>query len=895
MKIIFNISYHTSRGQKLSLIGSVPQLGSWIPSLAVDMNYTGGGNWQLQVDIPKEITCIEYKYILTINNTQIFEEWDKKHRVCLDGKSDCYRLYDCWQVRPDNLAFYSSAFTKSIFARSGESHPHAVYSGRKYCLKVMAPRVEKYQSIGITGNQAALGDWNPERSPLLCCNESPEWYIELDANEVSIPFEYKFFVWDNNHRQLAYWESGENRKEDRAIANSGESVIVNGMAFKDDIPPWKCAGTVIPVFSLRSSGSFGVGDLGDLRLFIDWIKKTHQRIIQVLPMNDTTNTHTWLDSYPYSSISVYALHPMYIDLAAMGELNDEQRAAWYKDKQKELNSKDFVDYEEVNRCKLSYCREYFEQEQGSLLKQETFNTFIAKNEEWLMPYAAYCYLRDKNKTADFERWGQYAVYDEVSVKKLAGRKSEAYREILFSYYLQYVLHTQFKAVSGYARRQGVVLKGDLPIGVNRTSVEVWKEPGYFNMEGQAGAPPDDFSAIGQNWRFPTYNWEVMEKDGFAWWKSRFKKMDEYFDCFRIDHILGFFRIWEIPVEYTQGLCGHFNPALPLSKEDMERYGFRLDEARFTKPRINKRFIPELFGEYAATATTAYLMQPDSDSFVLKPVCDTQQKIRRIFEGKNDKASAKIQEGLCMIANEVLFIQDPHEPSKYHPRISADRSYVYQELEPSARKAFDHLYWDFFYHRHEGFWKARAYKKLIPLATSTEMLICGEDLGMIPQSVPEVMGNLRILSLEIERMPKSPNSEFADLLSLPYYSVCTTSTHDMPPLRNWWKEDKQKTQRYYNFILQRHGEPPEDCTAELAMQIIGNHLAASSMLALVPLQDWFAIEDSVKRLDIGDERINIPAISDHYWRYRMHISLEELMASDKLNNKIIALISSAGRR
>ena len=675
----------------------------------------------------------------------------------------------------------------------------------------------------------------------------------------------------------------------------GETVVISGLSFRDDLPLWRCAGSVIPVFSLRSERSFGVGDLGDLRMLVDWVKKTRQRIIQVLPMNDTTTTHTWTDSYPYSAISIYALHPMYVDLTALGKLQEPERAAFYEEKRKELNAKDEVDYEAVQEYKMAYCREFFAQEGNKILGSREFKEFLERNEAWLMPYAAYCFLRDSYGTSDFSRWQGNSMYNRTRAKALCREGSNAWPAISFTYFMQFVLHSQFKAVSEYARKNGIVLKGDLPIGVSRTSVEVWTEPKYFNMGGQAGAPPDDFSTEGQNWGFPTYNWEAMEKDNFSWWKRRFAKLSDYFDCFRIDHILGFFRIWEVPCEYVQGLCGHFNPALPLSKEEIEQYGMSFNELRFTTPHIKSCFLPELFGENVPFVIDTYLARSSSEYYVLKPFCDTQQKIETLFAGREDEVSKRIKKGLFSIANEVLFLRDPKESGKFHPRISASQSYLYRELSSSDRYAFDQLYWHFFYHRHNDFWKEQAFKRLTPLVSSTDMLVCGEDLGMIPASVPEVMNKLQIFSLEIERMPKTPQREFTDLLNLPYHSVCTTSTHDMSPLRSWWKEDPEKTQRYYHTVLKREGDAPEECSAEIATQIVLNHLNSRSMLAIIPLQDWFAMDDSIKREDCEAERINVPADSRHYWRYRMHITLERLLEADGLNNKIISLIKESGRK
>ncbi|MDR2810675.1 MAG: 4-alpha-glucanotransferase [Tannerellaceae bacterium] len=894
MKVSFHINFHTVWGQKLCVVGSIPELGAWETALAKEMNYLEDGNWALTLDVAPDTKDIEYRYFLKVNEAPVFEEWEKNHHITLNKPFHTYTLYDYWQTRPANTAFYSSAFTQSLFAHPYDSE-QGMNSRKKFVIKISAPRVETNQSLAITGNQECIGLWAPEKALTMNCRTFPEWYVELDAGDIRFPLEYKFLVLDTDTRALAYWEPDENRTLHLPPQMEDEMVCVSGLSFRDNLPPWRTAGTVVPVFSLRSTGSFGVGDLGDLHLFIDWIRKTGQRIVQVLPVNDTTATHTWTDSYPYNAVSIYALHPMYINLPRMGRLNNPEQAAFFAGKQKELNRLEEVDYEAVMHCKMDYCRHFFEQEGTQWLESKEFANFFSHNREWLIPYAVYAYLRDAYQTANFSKWGRDAVYNKARAMALCRKDSEAYPRISFTFFLQFVLHTQFKAVSDYARKHGVVLKGDLPIGVNRNSADVWTEPAYFHLNGQAGAPPDDFSVTGQNWTFPTYNWDKMEKNRFIWWKKRFAHLSEYFDCLRIDHILGFFRIWEIPPEYTEGLCGHFNPALPLSVEEIEQYGVLFNKSRFTTPHIHQKHLPELFGQWTNEVTATCLAQSSSQHFVLKSFCNTQVKIEDLFRGKTDEASLCKKNGLLHIANEVLFLQDPYQRDKFHPRISAAQSFLYRELSNSDQYAFNHLYWDFFYRRHSNFWKEQAYKRLTPLIDSTRMLVCGEDLGMIPESVPEVISKLQILSLEIERMPKQVNLEFSDMKHLPYLSVCTTSTHDMSPLRCWWHEDREKTQRYYNQVLQHAGEAPGECTPEIAARIIGNHLNVPSMLAIIPLQDWLAMDDYLKRKDYKTERINVPAHAVHYWRYRMHVAIEELLKADTLNEQIASLVKSSGRK
>jgi 4-alpha-glucanotransferase len=857
------------------------------------MDYVGDGNWLLSIDVDPGVKVIEYRYFMRVNDRQVFEEWENNHRIRLDRDVHTYTLFDYWQTRPANIAFYSSAFTGNVFAHAPHPCERIMKGGKKLTIKISAPRLERNQSLAITGNGKCMGEWNPKKALILNCDTFPEWYIDIDAGKISYPLEYKFLVLDTDTRELAYWEQDANRVLVLPEQAEGETVCVSGLCFRDNLPNWRGAGSVVPLFSLRSNDSFGVGDLGDLRLFIDWVKKTGQQIIQILPVNDTTATHTWTDSYPYSAVSIYALHPIYVSLTRMGALKDSVKASSFAAARDELNRLDEVDYEAVMTCKMSYCRLFFEQEGKLWLETGAFADFFSRNRDWLMPYAVYSYFRDMYKTADFAQWGKDAAYSKAKVQRLCGKDSDAWPEIAFTFFLQFVLDAQFAEVSAYARSKGVILKGDLPIGVNRNSVEVWMEPQYFNLNEQAGAPPDDFSATGQNWSFPTYNWDRMEKDGFGWWKKRFAKLSDYFDCFRIDHILGFFRIWEIPMEYVDGLCGHFNPAMPFSKEEIEQYGLVFNEGRFTMPRIHRRYLDELFGESAGEVADVYLTRSSEAHFVLKPFCNTQKKIMSLLAGGDEASQAK-KRGLSLIASEVLFLRDPYRKDRFHPRISASQSYIYNELDNSERYAFDHLYWDFFYRRHSGFWKAQAYKRLSPLIVSTKMLVCGEDLGMIPDSVPEVMNKLQALSLEIGRMSKASNREFADLRYLPYLSVCTTSTHDMPPIRSWWEEDRARSERYYNSVLNIPGKAPDECTADIASRIISDHLKAPSMLAIIPIQDWMAVSDTLRREDCKAERINVPADTTHYWRYRMHVTIEDLLKADGLNGEITSLLTLSGR-
>lgn len=899
MEIVFNINYHTVWGQRLLITGACTALGDGALHAAKEMHFIGEGVWRLAVTLPDTLKELKYKYIIEhADGSRTSEDQRLTHHLLFDPDVHTYELYDHWQLMPDRM-FYTSAFTKNIFARrdpegmGDDTHlPADAGDWQLLRFQLAAPAIKPGQTVAITGNQPCLGNWDPARAQPLSDAGFPTWTFEANAAEITFPLIYKYIAIDRDTNELGYWETGENRLIHPPLKKDS-SLLATDFPLRAPETHWKGCGTVIPVFSLRSDDSFGIGDIGDLKKLIDWCRNTGQHVIQVLPMNDTTRSHTWKDSYPYSAISIYALHPLYLNIPMMGRLHDPQREAYYRDLQETLNAPEALDYETVEKHKTAYYREYFEQEKENIFKKADFNAFIAQNSSWLVPYAAFSYLRDKNKTAVFEEWGEFARYDRGKLEAFGQPTHEAYDEMMYLFFIQYTLHQQFETISTYARTNHVVLKGDIPIGVNRESVETWTEPGYFNMKAQSGAPPDDFSETGQNWSFPTYNWETMEKDGFTWWKKRFRNLNQFFDCIRIDHILGFFRIWEIPSDTIDGLCGHFRPALPLSVEAIEAYGLTFDK-RWTKPRIHVQFLAEIFGENAPDNLYNHLVYCDSEHLILNDTCSTQRKIAMLFHAYDDPKTRQSRNGLMHIANEMLFLEDPYQPNCYHPRICAYKSYVYRELSPENREAFDRLYYDFYFRRHNAFWKKTALNRLTPLIDSTDMLVCGEDLGMIPASVHEVMSQLQICSLELERMSKVADREFSDVYTLPYYSVCTTSTHDMTPLRAWWKEDRGKTQRYYNHILRREGEAPEDCTPEIAGQIIRNHLQGSSMLTILPLQDWLATDKQLQHPDACAERINTPSDPDNNWCYRMHITLETLLHAVGFNQKIADMITESKR-
>lgn len=889
MTVSFNIEYRTSWGEEVRIAGLLPE--------SIPMHTTDGIYWtaDVELEVPKEGMTINYSYQIEQNQIIIRKEWDSfPRRLFLSGNSKKkYQIKDCWKNIPEQLYYYSSAFTEALLAHPDRAEIPPCHR-KGLVIKAYAPRINKDYCLAICGNQKALGNWDPDKAIPMSDANFPEWQIELDASKLKFPLEYKFILYHKEEKKADCWENNPNRYLADPELKTNETLVISDRYAYFDIPVWKGAGIAIPVFSLKSENSFGVGDFGDLKRMIDWAVSTQQKVIQILPINDTTMTHAWTDSYPYNSISIYAFHPMYADIKQMGTLKDKSAAAKFNKKQKELNGLPAMDYEAVNQTKWEYFRLIFKQEGEKVLASGEFGEFFDANKEWLQPYAVFSYLRDAFQTPNFREWPRHSVYNAQDIEKMCRPESVDYPHIALYYYIQFHLHLQLVAATKYAREHGVVLKGDIPIGISRNSVEAWTEPYCFNLNGQAGAPPDDFSVNGQNWGFPTYNWDVMEKDGYRWWMKRFQKMSEYFDAYRIDHILGFFRIWEIPMHAVHGLLGQFIPSIPMSREEIESYGLPFRE-EYLIPYIHESFLGQVFGPHTDYVKQTFLLPAETPGvYHMKPEFTTQREVESFFAGKNDENSLWIRDGLYTLISDVLFVPDTKEKDKYHPRIGIQRDFIFRSLNEQEQNAFNRLYDQYYYHRHNEFWRQQAMKKLPQLTQSTRMLVCGEDLGMIPDCVSSVMNDLRILSLEIQRMPKNPMHEFGYLNEYPYRSVCTISTHDMSTLRGWWEEDYLQTQRYYNTMLGHYGTAPTVATPELCEEVVRNHLKSNSILCILSLQDWLSIDGKWRNPNVQEERINVPANPRNYWRYRMHLTLEQLMKAEELNDKIRELIKYTGR-
>lgn len=630
----------------------------------------------------------------------------------------------------------------------------------------------------LCGGIPSVGSWTPEQGLPLTLTRCG-YTVELSVDQ---PFDYKLVL---KHPDGTYqWEEGDNRHY-----TPGSTCL--SLTYED--PPLfthlaapevkQLEGTALPIFSLRTDRSYGIGDLGDAVEFVHWLKTVGQQIFQFLPIYDTSFTGTAKDTYPYNAITTFGIHPIYLDVRRLPYyLTQKERRAW-EQRAEVLNTLPQVDYPAVLQLKtevISACFDEWLDRSGD--RSEAFLLFCDQYKKALIPYCIFCSIRDENPGLPVEAYPPFSDYSEQI------RQSNCPDPRLLRYaYIQYQLYRQLEELHSYAQKVGILLKGDLPIGVGRNSVDAWLHPEYFHLDREAGSPPDVFSADGQNWGFPTYDWEAIARDDYSWWQERFSGMEAYISMIRVDHILGFFRIWSIPADDSRSIQGHYVPALGYAREEVE--------------------------------------------------------------------------GL-----ESFFVRD--DEGHYHPLLVPEVHAGFGALPHEERIRLSSMRDDYYHRRNEDLWRSTAYHRLSGVLRSTDLLICAEDLGVLPQTIHEVLEALDLVTLEVLRMPKKSGTTFVRPQDLPSLSVLTTSTHDTSSLRAWWQElsDDQHDELAFLYGFQDDVSPAG---------LVRSLRKMSSRLLILPLQDWCVLTGYGSEVPPEKERINDPADPHHIWDYRMPGTINDL--------------------
>ena len=886
MNIAFTLYYATRFGENVFLHLSQDGVAREIP-----LSYIDAHTWSVSVNCTPH--AFSYHYSIQNSSGQILRE-ELPVRTCSLAKyanAPYLHIIDRW-----NLASFPEHF---LFNKIWNIHQPPIASESLHLnlsschrFEIRVPLYPPHWALGLMRPNS--DDWIPMHRAAAGL-----WQVNLDVSALSHgvgSFEYHYGIFDTSTNTCIHTET-----QSRQIRIDGETLdgaftIVHDLGYEASSDwLWRSAGVAIPVFSLRSEHALGSGEFADLKLLGDWAQQVGVSLLQLLPINDSTVNYSWDDQYPYSAISVYALHPQYLSIHDLPYALPGIDAEVFEAARARLNALETIDFESMITLKWRLIRSIFNAHLDEILADEALQQFIVNN-DWLKPYAVFCVLRERFGTLDFSLWQNFAQYDFNATQAFFDATHPQYLETLLHCFVQYHLHLQLSDAVDYVHDLGIALKGDLPIGIRRHSVDTWVTPDLFAMDFQAGAPPDMFTELGQNWEFPLYDWARMRADGYQWWGKRMSALAQYFDAMRIDHVLGFFRIWCVPVGSTQGLLGYFSPALGVSSAEFIARGIDFDAQRYCQPFITTEILKTLFGTESTEIVAEYL-QPnatDASRYQFKQAFDTQLKIVEFFR---DEPNPDLEQKLLTLHAEVLFIAESVGENNaqvvYHPRFNVNKTQSYQALDIRTQAKLFALYVDYFFVRQEALWRENGLEKLPALKNASDMLICAEDLGLVPACVPDVLHELGITALKIQRAP-SDDTEFSDPLRADYLNVVTTSSHDSSTLRQWWCESPKLTQRYYEKQLGQADDAPAQLTPELATEIIAQHLNSPAMLAIFPLQDLLATSAHLVPADPNIERINNPANPKHRWNYRMSIGLEKLILAHEWNEKVRELIGRAQR-
>nr|XP_043619388.1 4-alpha-glucanotransferase DPE2 isoform X2 [Erigeron canadensis] len=909
VNVRFRIPYYTQWGQSLVVCGSEPMLGSGNVKKGILLTPFHEGEeliWAGSLTVPVGFQS-EYSYYVVDDEKNVIR-WEVGHKRKLalpDGVENgkVVEFHDLWLNGSDGLPF-KSAFKNVIFCKSSSlaiekplgmvqnklDHEDSVIVQFKICC----PNIAEGTSIYVIGSLGELGRWKVHDGLKLNYAGESVWEGDCVVPKGAFPLKYKYCKYGKNGNfSLEY---GSNREVSVDISASGPNYVILSDGMMREMP-WRGAGVAIPMFSVRSEDDVGVGEFLDLKLVVDWAVASGFHLLQLLPINDTSVHKMWWDSYPYSSLSVFALHPLYLRLQALSQSIPDDVNQEIQRAKKELDGKD-VDYEATMATKLSIAKRIFDLEKDLILNSSSFKIFMSENAEWLKPYAAFCFLRDFFGSSDHSNWGTFTHFSKAKLEKLVSKDSFHYDIICFHYYIQYHLHLQLSEAAEYAKEKGVVLKGDLPIGVDRNSVDTWVNPNLFRMTTSTGAPPDYFDKNGQNWGFPTYNWEEMSKDNYAWWRARLSQMANYFTAYRIDHILGFFRIWELPEHAVTGLVGKFRPSIPLSQEELEKEGI-WDFDRLSKPYILQEFLQEKFGPSWIVVASHFMNEFQKNRYEFKDDCNTEKKIAAKLKSLVEKSlllesEEKLRRDLFDLLQNIVLIRDPEDARSFYPRFNLEDTLSFKDLDDYSKNILRRLYYDYYFRRQETLWRQNAMKTLPALLNSSDMLACGEDLGLIPSCVHPVMQELGLIGLRIQRMPSEADLEFGIPSQYDYMTVCAPSVHDCSTLRAWWEEDEDRRRSFFKTMVGSDSLPPKQCIPEIAYFVLRQHVEAPSMWAIFPLQDLLALKEEYTTRPATEETINDPTNPKHYWRFRVHVTIESLLKDTELTTTIKGLVRGSAR-
>lgn len=648
-------------------------------------------------------------------------------------------------------------------------------------------------------------------------------------------------------------------------------------------------GTAVPVSALRSRESCGIGEFADLVPFADVCRRMGIDMIQILPVNDTG-----VHSSPYSALSAFALHPNYLridDLPDWERVPDDEGTVLRAEVERlrhEHEARKAVHYPTIRAAKatLSY-RIYTVAEKAKPAGAE-LDRWIGEN-PWVRPYAVFKMLKEQNGGRAWHEWQEYRDPVEADIEAFwASEETQA--EIRYYAWLQMRLEEQLRSASEGVAKLGIALKGDIPILMDEDSADVWFHRRNFDLNLRAGAPPDVYSYLGQNWGFPIYDWEYLARDDYAWWRRRLHQAAKFFHAYRIDHVLGFFRIWSTPRIHSSAILGYFHPQVPISRAELLEAGFDAGRIRWlSEPHVTGDQVRFLFGDRAASILEHFFDRlPGEDLYTFMPSVAGERYIAA--SGLSDADA----ETLSSIYRDRTLLEIG--PDEFTTTWSFRECSRYETLNDAETTRFEAVVEEASA-RSEALWDERGRSLLDFMRSTTEMLTCAEDLGAVPKVVPIALADLGILGLRVPRwvrMDAWPGQPFVNPREYPSLTVCALSVHDTTTARQWWEEEKDRDGFWKT--LGYGPEAPKHYDVATARKLIAGVLRTSSLICVLQLQDWFALDKDLREADAKAERINVPGtVNDTNWSYRMPLSIEDLAERGAFLTSVQELVVERSRR
>ena len=645
-------------------------------------------------------------------------------------------------------------------------------------------------------------------------------------------------------------------------------------------------GVLVPVASLRSHRSSGVGEFADLPLLADWCLEAGLDVIQILPVNDTG-----YDSSPYSATSAFALHPLYLRLEDVPEVaevagEDREIAQALGTMREELDGEPRVRFREVLDRKYDILNRVYDARAEKIADDARLARWIEDN-PWVREFAVYRCIKERQGKRSWVEWNDLQNPGFADIEAL-WQEPSMQRELWFYCWVQYNAESQLRAAAEAVSERGVYLKGDLPILMAEDSADIWAHRDIFKPELRAGAPPDMFSHLGQNWGLPVYDWDVLASRDYDWWRRRLDQADGFYHAFRIDHVLGFFRIWAVPAEDAAGTMGYFHPSYLLSTDHLRESGFGEERVRWlAEPHIPGSRLRETMGEHAEQVAESCLSPVGhEDLYVFKEgvrerdlfTIDVPQEAFESLRGwYHDRALIRVS------------------TDKYAPAWKMRDSSAYLSLDEEERLRLDELV----AHARkisEEMWEEQGRRILSLVNGSAAMLPCAEDLGVVPESVPRVLSELGILGLRIPRWTRrwdEPGQPYVPVEQYPYLTVCAPSVHDTTTLREWWEREDGVDEFWEQLGFD--GDRPTELTPEVARRVISRVLETNSAICMFQIQDFLALSHELRPSEPGDERINVPGTTNEFnWSYRLPVNIESLISTTELNTDVRGLVEPRRR-